>query len=321
MNFNLTNILFLNTMMIGVMVSLSSNNWVNMWTGMEIGVLSVIPMMTQEKISSDSPMKYFIIQSVSSSMMIMSLMTMSMEMNFKLMMIISMLIKIGASPFHIWVLSLIEGMNFYIMFFMFTLIKIPGLLTISMLNEQMQIWSMLSMLTGALMAINQCSIKKILAYSSIYNLGVMLSSMNSNEIWLNYMLIYSLTLVMLMPLLLKTKSMYLNQLILNEIEPVTKISIWISFMSMAGLPPLLGFSVKMMIIEKLVMKKELMLMLVMISTSMIIMFLYMRISLNSMMMQSILNKWNMFSNSNTPMKIMLINFFLFPVGLTLKSLN
>nr|YP_010736884.1 NADH dehydrogenase subunit 2 [Pedionis sagittata]WEP24758.1 NADH dehydrogenase subunit 2 [Pedionis sagittata] len=321
MNFNSTNLLFFNTMMIGVMVSLSSNNWVNMWTGMEIGVLSLVPMMTQEKISSDSPIKYFLIQSISSSLMILSLMAMSMEINFKMIMLISMMIKIGASPFHNWVLSMIEGMNFYMMLMMFTIIKIPGMLVISMMNEQTQIWSVMSMLTGSMLAMNQCSIKKILALSSIYNLGVMMSSMNSNEIWINYMLIYSMTLMMIIPLFFKMKTMYLNQMMLNEIEPMTKVSIWISFMSMAGLPPLMGFSAKMMVLEKMIIKKEVIMMSIMVFSSMMIMFLYTRISLNSIMIQSTHYKWSMMKNDNISTKILMINFMMFPVCLTLKSLS
>nr|YP_010736897.1 NADH dehydrogenase subunit 2 [Pediopsoides anchorides]WEP24771.1 NADH dehydrogenase subunit 2 [Pediopsoides anchorides] len=320
MYLNLTKITFFNTMMIGVMISISSNNWVNMWTGMEIGVLSIIPMMTQEKISSDSSIKYFIVQSVSSSMMIMAIMAISLKMNFKIIIIQSMLIKIGASPFHVWMLSIVESISYYTMFMLLTVTKIPGLMVLSMLNEQIQIWSILSMMIGSIMAINQSSVKKILTYSSIYNLGIMMSSMNENQIWMNYMIIYSVMLLMLTPTMYKLKVNYLNQLMLNEIEYVTKISIWISLMSMAGLPPLIGFTAKMTMLEKMIMKKEILMTSMMLTSSMIMMFTYMRISFLSMMIQSTINKWTMVKNSNMQIKLLIVNLMMTPTMLTLKNL-
>nr|QGZ10076.1 NADH dehydrogenase subunit 2 [Oncopsis nigrofasciata] len=320
MYLNLSKILFFNIMTIGVMISASSNNWINMWTGMEIGVLSIVPLMTQDKISSDSSIKYFIVQSISSSMMIMSLMSMNSEINFKMVMLMSMLVKIGSSPFHVWVLSIIEGLSYYTMFMLFTLVKIPGMISLSMLNEQVHMWSIMSMIIGSIMAINQSSIKKLLSYSSIYNLGLMMSSINENQIWLNYMFVYSISLFMLIFMLSSLKVIYLNQMILNEIESMTKITIWILMMSMAGLPPLMGFSMKMMVLEKMIMKKEILMSMIVMLSSIIIIFLYMRISFTAMMMKSTLNKWMTAKTSNISFKILILNFSFTPMVLTMKSL-
>nr|YP_010736845.1 NADH dehydrogenase subunit 2 [Macropsis perpetua]WEP24719.1 NADH dehydrogenase subunit 2 [Macropsis perpetua] len=321
MNLNLTKILFVNSIMIGVMMAISSNNWISMWTSMEIGVLSVVPLMTQEKISSDSPIKYFIVQSVSSSIMITGMMTFMSMINFKIFMTQAMLIKIGASPFHTWILSMIESVEYYVLFILFTLIKIPGMITLSILNEQLKLWSIMSMIVGAIMVINQSSIKKMLSYSSIYNLGVMMSSMNENQIWVTYMLMYSLMLLMILMMIKKLKINYLNQMMINELETMTKISIWISLLSMAGLPPMMGFTIKMIILEKMILKTEFMLTTVMLLSSMVMMFMYMRISFLAMTLYSTSIKWKMLKKSNIDIKIMITNLISTPVMITLKSLT
>nr|YP_009650997.1 NADH dehydrogenase subunit 2 [Macropsis notata]AOW43939.1 NADH dehydrogenase subunit 2 [Macropsis notata] len=321
MNLNLTKLLFVNSIMIGVMMAISSNNWISLWISMEIGVLSVVPLMTQEKISSDSPIKYFIIQSVSSSIMITGMMTFVSLINFKILLTQAMLIKIGAAPFHTWILSMIESVKYYVLFILFTLIKIPGMITLSILNEQLQLWSISSMIIGAIMVINQSSIKKMLSYSSIYNLGVMMSSMNENQIWITYMIVYSLMLSMILMMIKKLKINYLNQILVNELETMTKISIWISLLSMAGLPPMMGFTIKMIVLEKMILKTEIMLALILLASSMLMMFMYMRISFLAMTLFSTSTKWKIFKKSNINIKIMITNLIFTPITITLKSLT
>nr|YP_010736819.1 NADH dehydrogenase subunit 2 [Macropsis huangbana]WEP24693.1 NADH dehydrogenase subunit 2 [Macropsis huangbana] len=321
MNLNFTKMLFINTIMIGVMMAVSSNNWMILWTSMEIGVLSIVPLMTQEKMSSDSPIKYFIIQSISSCMMIMSISSMTSMINFKILLTQAMMIKIGAAPFHTWVLSIIEGIEYYSMFILFTLIKIPGLFTLSMLNEQFKYWSIMSMIIGSIMVMNQSSLKKMISYSSIYNLGIMLSSINETQVWTTYLLIYSMMLMMVLSMFSKMKINYLNQLISNEIEMISKTSIWVSLLSMAGMPPMIGFTIKMLILEKMIIKMEILLLTTILTSSILMMYMYMRISFLSMMMFSTLMKWKIFKKSKIDMKILIMNFMFTPLTLTLKSLN
>lgn len=83
----------------------------------------------------------------------------------------------------------------------------------------------MSIIIGSIIAINQSSIKKLLSYSSIYNLGLIISRINENQIWLNYMFVYSISLFILIFVLSRLKVIYLNQIILNEIESITKITI------------------------------------------------------------------------------------------------
>lgn len=101
MYLNLSKILFFNIITIGVIISASSNNWVNIWTGIEIGVLSIVPLITQNKIRSDSSIKYFLVQRVRSSIIIIRLIRINSEINFKMVILVSILVKIGSSPFHV----------------------------------------------------------------------------------------------------------------------------------------------------------------------------------------------------------------------------
>nr|YP_009974394.1 NADH dehydrogenase subunit 2 [Chanohirata hamata]QNJ33324.1 NADH dehydrogenase subunit 2 [Chanohirata hamata] len=297
MYFNSTKVLLANCMVIGVTMSICSNNWISMWMGLEISILSFIPFMQTDKISSEeSSIKYFIIQSMASAFLLLGIVSMlvgvSMD-NETFLLNVSMLIKIGVAPFHNWVLFIVENLKYMVMFTLITIMKIPPLVIISYCTMNMEMSMLLSMTVGALFCLNQTSMRKIIAYSSIFNMGLMLMVIKSNVTWVSYMLIYSTLIFTMMILLKQMKVNFINQMILNKFNPWIKINLWMNMLSMGGMPPLMGFLPKIMTMQMMIKENSLMMMTMMILSSLLVMMFYLRLAFTTMFNFNTMLKWNM----------------------------
>nr|YP_010540346.1 NADH dehydrogenase subunit 2 [Singapora shinshana]UYF20488.1 NADH dehydrogenase subunit 2 [Singapora shinshana] len=323
MKFNVSTLFFLMFMIFGTVLCLSSNNWLFIWCSLELSLICFLPIMHNKLIiASESLMKYFLIQSVSSAMLIIGIMSMlMMTMDYKFIISTAVMIKVGVAPFHMWVLSIIEGMKILPMMLLLTLSKIAPLMILSMMPLGFAMISFATMLTGSIMGLNQSSIRKIICYSSIFNMGLILMSIKCNSIWTFYLLVYSLMLIMLMTMIKKLNVNYMNQLIINEKSIKDKMNLWLILLSMGGMPPLMGFTIKLTIIE--FMNKEFMIinLIMMIMLSLMVMFFYMRMSYLSLMMFSINFKWMIFSIENNSSLFMIFNTMLLPIILMMSMFN
>nr|QOL00751.1 NADH dehydrogenase subunit 2 [Teleogryllus infernalis] len=70
--FNPSKMLFMMMLILGTMISISSNSWPATWMGLEINLLAFIPLMSSKSnmMSTEAAMKYFIIQAMASSMLL-----------------------------------------------------------------------------------------------------------------------------------------------------------------------------------------------------------------------------------------------------------
>nr|QUO99348.1 NADH dehydrogenase subunit 2 [Atkinsoniella grahami] len=320
---NSTKLLYYTTMIIGVMVCICSNNWMMMWAGLEISLLSFLPIMsTKNSLSSESMMKYFIIQGMSSSLLMFGFLFMLMKIEMSNYIVnISLLLKIGMAPFHNWVLSVVEGLNYECVFLLLSLMKISPLMIISYVNEMLWIPVIISLVVGATLGINQNSMRKILGYSSVYNLGFTCSCISEMSLWLIYMLIYSFMLICVIFYIKKLNIFYYNQIMMNEFDLKMKISFWLMMLSFGGIPPMLGFLGKLMLFEFLISSNQMMILAFMIVSSLTIMFYYVRSTYMSIMLSSIFMKWNLFSLSYSMIFITLINLTAMALMIFIKSFN
>nr|YP_010363551.1 NADH dehydrogenase subunit 2 [Atkinsoniella wui]UNZ12652.1 NADH dehydrogenase subunit 2 [Atkinsoniella wui] len=319
---NSTKLLFHTTMIIGVMVCICSNNWMMMWSGLEISLISFLPLMiSSNSLSSESMMKYFIIQGMSSSILMFGIMFMMMMVKFSIFILsISLMLKIGMAPFHNWVLSVVEGINYKSIFILLSLMKISPLMILSYINITMWIAVILSLVVGATLGINQNSMRKILAYSSIYNLGFTCSCMNEMSLWLLYMMIYSFMLICIILLIKKMNIYYLNQIMINEFNLSNKICFWLMMMSFGGVPPMLGFMSKLMLFEFMILNNQMFVLMIMLLSSLIVMFYYIRCTYMCIMISSILMKWNLLTLNNSMILLTLINIMILSLMIFIKSL-
>nr|UER93858.1 NADH dehydrogenase subunit 2 [Membranacea stenoprocessa] len=321
MNFNSSWFFFFFFLTLGVFISLSSNNWIVIWCGLEVGLISFIPLMLNKNyISSECVIKYFIIQSISSSLFMLSILFMLMNFNFNYEFIlnVSLMMKMGVAPFHNWVLNVIDGLNYDSVFLLLTFIKIPPLFILSYLSLYMTFFILFTLFFGSVLGLNQNSSRKIIGYSSIFNMGFILSCINFNYIWFFYITFYSLLLYMLIYFLWSMNFIYLNQMILNDYSPYFKFILFMILMSMGGVPPLLGFIIKLTVLEILLLFNFNFFCFIMIMFSLLVMFFYFRLTFLSVMIYSFMLKNNIYLISFNFMIFLMINLIFFPIFLYFK---
>nr|ALO71008.1 NADH deshydrogenase subunit 2 [Pselaphinae sp. 1 EF-2015] len=290
--------MFINLLFLSTLISISSNSWMGMWFGLEINLLSIIPLMNNIKnsYSSESSIKYFIIQALASSIILMSLIFFikynnSYFFNYNNLIIMifnsSLMMKMGSAPFHFWMPEIMEGLNWILCFIMFTWQKI---IPIIMLNYFFMSYNFIiiiiifNLLISGIMGINQISLRKILTYSSINNISWMLSSiMFFQTIWIYYLLIYSMILMNLIYFFNKFKIFYLKQLY-NFMSKSININFFIlmNFFSLSGIPPFIGFFPKWLVIQVLIFNKMIFLSMFLILMTLITMYFYTQLMMSTL---------------------------------------
>nr|AYE40945.1 NADH dehydrogenase subunit 2 [Idioscopus sp. 'myrica']WEP24784.1 NADH dehydrogenase subunit 2 [Idioscopus sp. 'myrica'] len=321
---NSTLILFYSNVLLGVALSLSSNNWVMIWLGLELSLLSIIPMMNDYiSISSECTMKYFIVQSMSSSIFILGiiLMLLNYNFNFKIIIVLSMMLKMGVAPFHTWIVSIIDGLNYMVMFNLLTVMKIVPMMIIINMNLNLNLIIIFTLIVGSISGLNQNSMRKILTYSSIFNMGFMIYCSSNLSLWILYFVLYSINLLMLSIILMLNNVNYLNQFLINKINLKTKVTIWILMLSSGGMPPMMGFMSKLIVIELSINFNDWMVTLMMILTSLLTMFYYNRLCFIVMLTSSLITKWSINSLSWMNINILIMNLMTFPLIILFKYLN
>nr|YP_010834381.1 NADH dehydrogenase subunit 2 [Luperomorpha xanthodera]WFQ81650.1 NADH dehydrogenase subunit 2 [Luperomorpha xanthodera] len=296
-------IFFFSTLMMGTFIVMSAYSWFNMWIGLEINLLSIIPLMKSHLsiYPAEASLKYFIVQALASTIILFSIILMLNSSdyvptisNFWLMMILNsgLLTKLGAAPFHVWFPEVMEGLNWMNCLILLTWQKIAPMIlimynlsTLSIINFTI----IFSSLIGSLMGLNQTSLRKIMAYSSINHIGWMIAGMlNFKMIWFIYFIIYSLTSINLIILFENLKSYYLPQLlqVLNQ-NKLIKLFFMMNFFSLGGLPPFLGFLPKWMVINNLISNSFYSLSFILIILTLVTLYYYIRISFSSLTILSI----------------------------------
>nr|AEV56632.1 NADH dehydrogenase subunit 2 [Stenopirates sp. NKU01] len=297
---NSSYIMFTMMLMFSYMMMISSNNWLSMWMSMEINLISFMPIMYNNKniYASESMMIYFIVQTMSSILFLFSLIYSNMILYknnyiFHIFMMISMMIKLGMPPFHLWSILMMKKMKWITLYFLLTIQKIMPIIILSMIMKNfMMIFIMLSTMISSISGINQTNLLKIILYSSInHSSWMMMSLFYENNMWMMYMLIYMLILFMFVNIMKKNNIMFINQMNMN-MNLENKIMIMILFLSLSGLPPFIGFLPKWMIIQTMINLKSYLFMLIMLMSSLIIMYFYLQIIMNMLMINYNLMKWN-----------------------------
>lgn len=185
--------------------------------------------------------------------------------------IIALGFKIATAPFHSWVPDVYQGTPTSLTIFLATAPKITGLSVIMrvLLNPfggVANLWqplvillAVLSMMIGAITALTQSNVKRLIAYSSIGHMGfILVGIITAAETGLNAAITYSI-FYMLTTLLFFGGLLYLLRSgrpikTIADLQgvgrsfPVISFVLGFSVLSMAGIPPLPGFLPKLIIL-------------------------------------------------------------------------
>nr|QIV24757.1 NADH dehydrogenase subunit 2 [Pseudoplites inexpectatus] len=295
-------LLLLTSLMVGSLIAMSSYSWLSMWIGLEINLLSIIPLLSDSNnlYPSESALKYFITQAMASIILLFSIVS-SMNLNdlifnspnhyWLIILNSAILTKMGAAPFHAWFPEVMEGLNWFNCFIMLTWQKMAPMV-ILMYNMNMTTFFsaiiVFSTVISGILGLNQISLRKILAYSSINHISWMISSMlNSQTIWILYFIIYVIITANIVILFFYTNIFFLKQLFSSFNQNKTlKFFFVMNFLSLGGLPPFLGFFPKWLTINNLVENNFLVLSVILITSTLITLYFYLRVTFSTLVINS-----------------------------------
>src|SRR6201996_2189730 len=215
---------------------------------------------------------------------------------------IGLLFKIGAAPLHSWAPDVYDGVPTMVTTWLTIMPKLSILVFFIMNNfliepNLLMISALLSLLLGSITGLAQYKIKRLLAYSTISHVGLILlalgnESINGLESTIFYIVQYSITSLNIFLILIllgytlsvnKTVSIYSPIQFISQLRgqfyqnPTLSLALALSLFSMSGIPPLIGFFGKYFVINSALMNGNYFLSLVVIISSVISTVYYLQI--------------------------------------------
>nr|YP_010554750.1 NADH dehydrogenase subunit 2 [Macrostemum radiatum]UYO79396.1 NADH dehydrogenase subunit 2 [Macrostemum radiatum] len=322
---NFSKIIFFILMIISTLMVISSKSWINCWISLEINLMFFIPLIhvKNNSLNNEFLMKFFFIQLVTSITLIISIMFMNLSSssyfnNFTLIFNLTMLMKMGVAPFHLWMIQIIEYLSWMSFLIIMTWQKIAPLIMMSYLINYnlIMVFILINCLIGSFMGFNQLYMRKMLFFSSIHNMGWLLSTLILNlNIWLIFFSIYTFTMIILITSIYSININNMNQLFNFNLKNIKYINIIILLLSLSGLPPLIGFFPKWLILISFIKTNNFMIFIMMILT-LINLYFYLRMFYPFLIMSKFYLKWSkisLYNNSSFLYQLCMFNMNIFLV--------
>ena len=308
---------------LGMFFMVSSNDLILFYLGLELQSLSlyILAAIDRDNIrSSESGIKYFVLSALSSGLLLYGsslLYGFTGSTNFDIIayelttqnngaifasvfILVGLAFKISAVPFHMWAPDVYEGSPTSVTSFFAVVPKVAGIAVIirfmqipfSQLVEQWQpiliFISLASMILGAIAAIGQTNIKRLIAYSSIGHIGFALAGISTSTVTgysssITYISIYVVMNLGIFACIfsMKRDGKYcesLNDLSgISKQNPILSISLLIILFSLAGIPPLAGFFAKFYVFMSVIESKMYTLAIIGLLSTVVSAFYYLRI--------------------------------------------
>jgi len=282
---------------VGMMVMVSAGDLIVLYMGLELQSLAlyVVASLRRDSLkSTEAGLKYFVLGALSSGLLLYGASLtygyagttmfagiveaasgdhLSMGLLFGLVFIISGLaFKVSAAPFHMWTPDVYEGSPTPVTAFFATAPKMAAMGLFARVvhdafgnvtadwGQVVALLSVVSMFLGAIAAIGQRNIKRLMAYSSIAHMGFALMGLAAGtafgvQAMLIYMAIYVTMNIGTFAFILSmerdgnvvTDISALNQY--SKQEPLKALAVLVLMFSLAGVPPLVGFFGKFYVLQ------------------------------------------------------------------------
>jgi len=308
---------------LGMFFMVSSNDIILFYLGLELQSLSlyILASIDRDNLkSSESGIKYFVLSALSSGLLLYGcslLYGFTGSTNFELIAIelskentgavfamvfilVGLAFKVSAVPFHMWTPDVYEGAPTSITSYFAVVPKVAGLAVLikfmlipfsKILTEWQTIIifiSLASMILGAVAAIGQKNVKRLLAYSSIGHIGYALAGVATGVISGYESAIVYISIYVVMNIgafsclyLLKKDGEYKENISdlsgISKKHPMLAISFLVILFSLAGIPPLGGFFAKFYVFTAVVEQKMYALAIIGLLTTVISAFYYLKI--------------------------------------------
>lgn len=288
--------------------------------------MSFIPLTIKlnNLFSSEASLKYFLTQALASRVLLFSIILFSFLIEWKIItnfnskiniiLASSLIIKTGMAPFHFWFPIVMEGLNWINNIILITWQKIAPIILLSFcLNSYFFYFTIIiSVSFGSFGGLNQTSLRKLMAFSSINHLGwIVAGILNNQNIWKVYFIFYCFLSITIIFLFNRLKIFNLNQIFSSfNFKFLIKTVIFIPLLSLGGLPPFLGFFPKWLIIDLLINLNIFFLLIIIINLTLITLYFYLRISYSAFLLNHNEINWNFTYYFNRKKKL-IFSFLLF----------
>ncbi len=312
------------TALLGIFVLVSANSLITVYIGVELLALSVYAIIAFDRdnpVAAESAMKYFVLSAIASGALLygMSLiygLTGTLQLDQLVgrlsgpltpgvilglaFIVVAVCFKFGAVPFHMWLPDVYQGSPTSVTLFLSTVPQIAyfslalRLLTYG-LGGAVHEWtemlipiSVLTLVIGNVVAIVQSNLKRMLAYSTIGNIGfVLLGFVAGTPAGYSAALYYTLVYIVMVLgsfgviLLASRKGFEAEQLAdykgLYARDPLLALAMMSLMFSTAGIPPFVGFWAKLRIIQELWATSHTALVIIAAAVSVVGVFYYLRV--------------------------------------------
>jgi NADH-quinone oxidoreductase subunit N len=295
--------------LLGIMLMISANNLLVIYLGLELQALSLYALVALRRdhaVSSEAAMKYFVLGALASGFLLYGMSMLygasgTLDINeladrvvtghvasrvslvFGTVFIVAGLaFKFGAVPFHMWVPDVYQGAPTPVtmligsapklaVFAVTFRILVEGLLPLAGDWQRMLIvLAVASLVLGNLTAIAQSNLKRMLAYSTIAQMGFVLlamlsgvvggnasSTVNSYSAAMFYLITYALTTLGTFGIILLLARSGFEAEEIADLKGLNRRSPWYAFVmlllmfSLAGIPPTVGFYAKLVVLQAL----------------------------------------------------------------------
>ena len=308
---------------LGMMIMISSYDLIVFYMGLELQSLSLYVLVSFNRDSyrsTEAGLKYFVLSALSSGLLLYGcslIYGFSNSTNFDLIaqnidqfntgsifgivfILVGLAFKVSAVPFHMWAPDVYEGSPTSVTAFFAIVPKVAALtvfirfLYVPFINLVDQ-WQMIiifislaSMILGAVAAIGQTNLKRLMAYSAIGHMGYALAGLatGSNEGIQSTVIYLSIYLIMNLGIfscifMMKRKDIFYEDIQdlsgLSKNHPIISICLLLLLFSLAGIPPLAGFFAKFYIFMAVIKVKMYTLAIIGLITTVISAFYYLRI--------------------------------------------
>jgi len=273
--------IFLTGLIFSSFVAISTNRWFQLWAALEINMLLFTPLIfNKNNLSINSIIKYFIVQSFASSIFILTLIFSQkylIPIFFNTLTLFALTTKLGLFPIYFWFPQVSEGLSWLSFLILSTWQKLIPLYIISIRRKIfINIVLIISAFIGCVGMLNQTSLRKLFAYSSITHISwILLNQLNNYFNWFLYFIIYSCIILTISYSIINKNLSSIHSLKILKTK-INILAFFISLMSLGGLPPFLGFLPKWAIIIRTI-KDTIFCLFILIISSLIRVFIYLRL--------------------------------------------
>ena len=308
---------------LGMMIMISSYDLIVFYMGLELQSLSLYVLVSFNRDSyrsTEAGLKYFVLSALSSGLLLYGcslIYGFSNSTNFDLIaqnidqfntgsifgivfILVGLAFKVSAVPFHMWAPDVYEGSPTSVTAFFAIVPKVAALtvfirfLYVPFINLVDQ-WQMIiifislaSMILGAVAAIGQTNLKRLMAYSAIGHMGYALAGLatGSNEGIQSTVIYLSIYLIMNLGIfscifMMKRKDIFYEDIQdlsgLSKNHPIISVCLLVLLFSLAGIPPLAGFFAKFYVFMAVIKVEMYTLAIIGLITTVISAFYYLRI--------------------------------------------